>query len=228
MMNKSSLLIGLFAALLVTCSCRVQADAIALLNPGFESEPQYPTEGNGINGVLQDWTITQFSDPAHNATGVQYPSEAQADGGAYEGTYCTFVNTWWWGGGAPVRQVTSAIYEANTTYTFSIYAASRKDIPAYLPDAQLQFWDVTTDSLVAEATIQLTTHGAWTLLTVQFTAESGASYLGHNVVVQFNAMNDGQLLFDSASLDATSVPEPATVCLLTAGGMIAVIRRKRR
>jgi len=69
--------------------------------------------------------------------------------------------------------------------------------------------------------------GVWTLATVTGTAPAGTNSMGA-YLLDINADANGDFYFDDTSLTATSVPEPASLGMLSVIGLVALRRRRRR
>jgi len=226
MLGKTSLWLVGMCAILAVCAGTVQADAIALVNAGFENSGGTPDDGSGMDMVLNGWSFLGGG----TATGVHNPSAYQIAAEAHKGTYCAFVNAGNWGGAGPVQQITTSTYQANTTYTLTAYVAYRNDHSDHPIDAELQLWDVDTAGQhfsVASSVLDITAAGEWQLITASFTTGTTDTCLGDHIAIRFNLVNsvEGQLLVDDVTLDA--VPEPATMSLLGLGSLGMLLRRKR-
>jgi hypothetical protein len=145
-------------------------------------------------------------------------------------------------------QESSAVFEAGKTYTFSVYAqgdvAAAQDpsgdnsrVWLYIFDGNVPFSEA--NSLMFSATpftyvagdfvnrdasdTAAQSQGKWRQLSLSFTAQAGAPYIGSPVGVGFYA--GSRVALDDASLFAT--PEPGTVVLAGLGGL-AVLGLRRR
>lgn len=205
-----------------------QAANIALVNPGFEDlgGATPPDDGDGVQGVMPGWSIL-----AGSSAGTHNPSAIQVTGEAHSGTYTAYANDPSYGGPLAVRQTTTATWQVNTIYTLTVYLARRTDLPpegSFTGEAQFQLRDADEDDPVVQGTYVVNGNGLWNLYTLQFITPAEADwYTGHSIAVQFRTVNGTQLLYDDISLDATLVPEPATLGLLVAGGMGMLLRGKR-
>jgi len=227
--KAQGLMIGLVCVALAIGAGTVQATSIVLENPGFEIQPTIPADGSGIDGAMPGWTLVR-TDLNPPAAGVHNPSAAQIAGEAHSGTCVAFANEQGWGG-SEVRQVTSATWQPNTTYTLSMFVARRNDIDVNWGDGtpgrtELQLRDATSDTVVASLGYDLGGTGQWFPVTLQMTTPAVADYLGHDLAVQFRTRSSSiQLVYDDFSL--TAVPEPMTIGMLLVGGLFGLIRRRK-
>jgi hypothetical protein len=136
-------------------------------------------------------------------------------------------------------QETSAVFEANHTYTFSIWAQNDVELDQgdglfmYIFDGTVPFSDANSLASSLTTAINKRTRGMtaaesqanWTLVSLSHYVAAGAPEIGHPVGVGFWARRDTAV--DDASLSV--VPEPMTVILVGAGlGGLALLGRRRR
>jgi hypothetical protein len=137
-------------------------------------------------------------------------------------------------------QETSAVFEANKTYTFSIWAQNDEILDntngvfLYIFDGTVPFSDANAlaGSLVTAINQRLPGMSAaqsqanWTPISISHTVTDGAPEIGHPVGVGFFARRDSAL--DDASLTATGVPEPSTIILVGLTGLSTLGLRRQR
>jgi hypothetical protein len=141
-------------------------------------------------------------------------------------------------------QETGAVFEAQMTYTFSLWAQGDTDasltssrVFLYLFDGSVPFTEAgslsfkrygvdTGDFLNRPVGVDAATSmGLWREISISHTVLPGAPEIGHPVGVGFWLADDAAV--DDASLRVDAVPEPGAVGLLCLGA-IGIARRKRR
>jgi hypothetical protein len=136
-------------------------------------------------------------------------------------------------------QETSAVFEANHTYTFSIWAQNDEDLNEqngvflYIYDVTTPFSDANSLASVLHTAINQRQPGMsagdsannWTQISISHYVAPGALEIGNPVGVAFFGRKDSAL--DDASLSV--VPEPMSVALVGLGfAGAALLGRKRR
>lgn len=242
------------AVLVVLCvTTAALAVPVTVVNGGFESpawnggggaqDPAWVDAGSGGAGIefgtyASGWT--PFSLWGHVGSRIVYSTPAAWDWNYYPGVnqtpYGSQVATPWLGCG---YEQTLTTLQANTTYTLSYDVGIGKDRPSN--DAAWFRVEMKVDDGVwgsqllsvgkglgageivgAEYGQVASAYNNWVHQTVSFTTGSNPSFLGNNVKVLF--FGDGSVRLDNFTLDATVVPEPATLMLLGIGGLL--LRRR--
>jgi hypothetical protein len=135
-------------------------------------------------------------------------------------------------------QETSVVFEANRTYTFSLWAQNDEILNdtnglfMYIFDGTVAFSDANAlagslTTAIPQRTAGMTaaqSQANWTQVSISHTVSPGAPEIGNPVGVGFFARRDTAV--DDATL--TSVPEPASVVLAGLGGVAALRLRRRR
>jgi hypothetical protein len=137
-------------------------------------------------------------------------------------------------------QKSSTVFEANTLYTFSIWAQNdvlldnTNGLFMYIFDGTIPFSDANSlaSSLVTainHRTLGMTqaqSQANWTQVSISHLVTAGAPEIGHPIGVGFFARRDTAV--DDATLSAT--PEPTTVVLVGIGilGPAVLARRRQR
>lgn len=137
-------------------------------------------------------------------------------------------------------QETTAVFEANRVYTFSIWAQNDEVLDnsnglfMYIFDASLPFSDANSLANLGGAFTAINqrqpgmtaeqSQGNWTQVGVSHTVAPGAPEIGHPIGVGFFARRDTSV--DDATLSV--VPEPATVVLAGLGGVALLAGRRRQ
>jgi hypothetical protein len=135
-------------------------------------------------------------------------------------------------------QETNAVFEAGTTYTFSLWAQNDdvlnegNGVFMYIFDGNVPFSDANalTSQLFTAIPARTGMNAAqsqanWVQISISHLVSPGAPEIGHPIGVGFFARKDSAV--DDATL--SSVPEPASVVLVGLGGLsLLPIRRKRK
>lgn len=139
-------------------------------------------------------------------------------------------------------QTTSAVFEANTTYTFSIWAQGDSDADGassrawlYIYDGSLPFSEA--NSLVVQrfapdtgdfenrgSASGVESQALWRQISISHTVAPGAPEIGHPIGVAFWSARDNAL--DDATL-VSQIPEPAGVVLASLAGVVLLGGRRR-
>ncbi|HEX6963719.1 MAG TPA: PEP-CTERM sorting domain-containing protein [Lacipirellula sp.] len=136
-------------------------------------------------------------------------------------------------------QETTAVFEANRTYTFSLWAQNDELLDQsnglfmYIFDATVPFSDGNSLANLGGAFTAINARQAgmtaaqsqanWTQVSVSHTVAPGAPEIGHPIGVGFFARRDTSV--DDATL--TAIPEPASAILVGIGGLALLARRQR-
>jgi len=224
--------------LLVACMCST-AFGTLIYHEDFD---QIMTSGS--------WDFTQYVygssgggqlGTADGAPGLSPYPDGSVNGGFYnlfaDGDHALFIN-----------KNSLGTYQANTTYTLSAYIGQRTDgyggadwalsltegdvVVDYTANPTLVSLGTAVDS--ATNVTEGGTPPGWTLVSVTKTIGASDPLIGTSIGVEmFAAYNTAiggslqQLQVDGITLDATEIPEPATVILLGFGGLAALRRRRR-
>ena len=129
---------------------------------------------------------------------------------------------------------TGVAWQANTTYTMSVYVGNRDDTN-FTGGFQGGFCQLGNSSSMLYGSVDCQpADGKWSVLTM--TVTTGSTAPSGDVWMLVAGAGDavspfpGQALFGDVKLTATAVPEPSTFALLGCGlvGMIAYAWRKRK
>jgi hypothetical protein len=142
-------------------------------------------------------------------------------------------------------QEAAAVFEANTTYTFSVWAQGDIDASGSSSRVFLYIFDGTNpfseaSSLIfrryAPDTGDFVNRGPrmspeqsatnWTQISLSWTVLPGALEIGHSVGVAMWIGGDGAV--EDATLTSTGVPEPSTIMLVGMAGLLVLGLRRQR
>jgi MYXO-CTERM domain-containing protein len=142
-------------------------------------------------------------------------------------------------------QETGAVFEAQMTYTFSVWAQGDIDatpessrVFLYLFDGSVPFTEagslkfqrfgVDTGNFINRpvGSTPAQSKASWTHISMSYTVLPGAPEIGHTIGVGFWVADDGAL--DDATLTSAAVPDPASAALFAVGGLALFTGRRRR
>jgi len=194
------------------------AAPLFVANPGFENPV---LADSGAVFVIPGWVSI-------GDAGVFDPHAAAYLTGAPEGENVAFSQLggpdW---GGPIVSQVLGDALTANTLYTLTMLVGNRLDAPF----AGYEIGLYAGGSLLANDFNTLAPgDGQFLLSTVQYFAAANDPLLGSLLEIQFRSLGR-QANFDDVKVDAVTrqadIPEPATLALVGAGALGALLRRRR-
>ncbi len=221
-----------FAALIATCA---QATPITVVNHSFE----IPTLADGGASDANAYGWGGYF-PSTGGTILWNPPESIFTGAAGNGTpagadganIATLYTGTTSGSYAVLQQKTGAPWAANTVYTLTVAIGDRKDFAAV--PITIGFIDAATSTWLSSVTVQPAelTNDAFVDKSVTFSSPTAGGE-GHILTINFIADADGvgsAIALDNVRLDATVVPEPGTLALLSAGlfGLLCYAWRKRK
>jgi hypothetical protein len=142
-------------------------------------------------------------------------------------------------------QETGAVFEAQRTYTFSIWAQGDSDATTsssrvflYLFNGDNPFSEANALKFARYAvdagdfvnrpvgSTAAVSQALWQQISLSYTVQPGAPEIGHPVGVGFWIADDGAV--DDAALSVTAVPEPGAAALSLLSGVWLIRRRRRR
>ena len=130
------------------------------------------------------------------------------------------------GAGQFSQTLSGTTLQTNTTYTLTVAVGNRNNLA--LPGYGIELWAGATKvaseySITQGGTGSDPADGTWSNVTATFT--SGESVVAGDLEIVLQSYGT-QVNYDNVSLDATIIPEPATLGLVAAfGGTILFIRR---
>lgn len=248
-MKKRSRNLFLFLGLLALCSvvlgtsAPAMAESINVPNASFE-EPVLAPRGIGAYSGL-DWQCPDYA--GSGQLSVPYNSPADNPYGTYitnqDGSnLCLFMGVVNPEIPASVQifQDLAAIYEVGKSYTFTMGIARRSDEPGYDTDAlELRLFSrnvsgftiATTSVTKAELVYDALTYFSVSIPEVQATDLWANQNIGIWVATTVGpqlGQPSGAWILDDASVTATAIPEPTSLCLLIGAAIAGLFCYRRR
>lgn len=189
-----------------------QAAVIALNNASFEA-PVCPNDGDYVTGQADGWNLGGSSLGVANPTSSWFGPEAQ------DGQNVGYAND-----GCDFYQVVpgGVTFQDNITYTLSVYVGRPELGNTNGGEVRIQIRDIVLDDPMVIQSFSITNNSEWYLCSISYTAASGND--GHGIGIALATLSGTQLEYDNVILTAT--PEPATMSLLLAGGLVMLKRRR--
>lgn len=214
---------------LLAIASAVQAAPITIVNPSFED----PIQADGVftNKIATGWAVDAGGT---NAWGVKNPVATEITGAAGnnlldpvggEGINYLYLNS------GQTSQVLAATLQNNTQYDLTVAVArrletSRLDVNDYY--IRLLAGNTVIAELVNGDTTLLTA-GVFTDQTISYTSSANDPLAGQALKIvlgRVGAHVSTRLGMDKVRLNATEIPEPATLSLLGLG-LLGILRRKK-
>ena len=237
-------------------SPKANAASLTIVNAGFETpvlqEGGFTFEGSPYTGAVPGWQvydpdgiIASFTNPTGDFAGVGLynPLVTTSPGAAPEGNNIAYIYLPTYApdlvqigsGVAGLSQILSSTLAANTLYTLKVdignidFDTSPVDYSGF-PGYEVQL--VAGGNVLATENALNPADGTFATSVLSFLAPANSSNLGDALEIRLinrNAAPGTEVLFDNVRLDATSVPEPASVLGLLAFGAIgATLTRKKK
>jgi hypothetical protein len=214
----------------------VRAESITIKNGSFEN-PTTLTDTDDATGLHM--TPDYWTKAAEGTTwcGMFSPTQtATVDGpGKFVSAVPNGDKAIWGNQDSYFYQVLDATLQANTKYTFTVYAGARSNLAfsSWGSDATIDLGYGSTygANLLSATNRNCPTPGMgeWKLWTATFVTGDAPAGLDQNLRVEIN-IKGTQQLFDGVELSAAAVPEPSTLAALVSAafGLLAYAWRQRK
>jgi len=195
--------------------------AIPVYIENYSFESNQPEDGGWASDPVKGPYITQIDGWAKTgSTGTWQPTTGPTDpypGGVPDGINVAFSN------GGTISQTLAEALTANYQYTLQVYVGNRTDTA--FQDYFVELW---AGELLAFENSLVPADGEF-LSSIVYTAVTGDSNIGNFLEIRLWSDTGAQVNFDLVTLDASPIPEPATILFLGSGIIgLAKIRRKSK
>ncbi len=201
----------IFSLVLLLSVGQAWSAPITVNNPGFEAD----VLTDGASGPVPAFWVG--GGIAYNPTTAQYAGEAP------EGQNIAAINI-----GELYQQISSPIV-AGTTYTLEVDVGYRLDVspnPNFTVELRSYNGVLGGNPLASKSQADgAPANGAFIPVSVSFTAQEGADYLGRDILVYLTS-SQVQTNFDNVRLSAVPLPAAAWLFGSALLGLVAVGRRK--
>jgi len=213
----TSLFVLLSVFVLASVAARAWADVVPVNNASFETiDPLNPLNqpcgtGCAFNVSIPSWMVS--------GSGGQFqPGSLFFTSPVPDGSIVAYSN------GASISQTLNTSLTADTTYTLSADIGRRTDAAGN--DYTIALY--ADGTLLKSLTASTNTIKPGTFLEQSLTYTSGAMPPAGKLEIVLSTVGPRQVDYDNVQLDASTVPEPATLSLLAAGcGLTLFVLRRR-